>query len=89
MSQVAALLVDTSPRPNPFARRMAAEMRAHYVPLPYADATALSTRRSSRRGGVSGRLNRDRDGRGWPNRQAPAERRFAESELRRLPQWCL
>jgi magnesium chelatase subunit D len=36
------LFVDTSPRPNPFARRLAEEMRAHYVPLPYADGTALS-----------------------------------------------
>lgn len=42
VSRVAALLVDTSPRPNPFAARMAAEMGAHYVPLPYADAGALS-----------------------------------------------
>ncbi len=41
-SGVAALLVDTSPRPNPFARRLAGEMAAHYVPLPYADASALS-----------------------------------------------
>jgi magnesium chelatase subunit D len=39
---LAALLVDTSPRPNPFARRLAEEMCARYVPLPYADATALS-----------------------------------------------
>ncbi|WP_428483796.1 magnesium chelatase subunit D [Rhodopila sp.] len=39
---VATLLVDTSPRPNPFARRLAETMRAHYVPLPYADASALS-----------------------------------------------
>jgi magnesium chelatase subunit D len=39
---VAALLVDTSPRPNPFARRLAEEMRARYVPLPYADASALT-----------------------------------------------
>jgi magnesium chelatase subunit D len=39
---VASLLVDTSPRPNPFARRLADEMRAQYVPLPYADASALS-----------------------------------------------
>ena len=39
---VATLLVDTSPRPNPFARRLADEMRARYVPLPYADASALS-----------------------------------------------
>ena len=41
-SGVATLLVDTSPRPNPFARRLAEEMRAQYVPLPYADASALS-----------------------------------------------
>jgi magnesium chelatase subunit D len=39
---VATLLVDTSPRPNPFARRLADEMHARYVPLPYADASALS-----------------------------------------------
>ena len=39
---LAALLVDTSPRPNPFARRLADEMGARYVPLPYADASALS-----------------------------------------------
>ncbi|WP_428491297.1 magnesium chelatase subunit D [Rhodopila sp.] len=41
-SRVAALLIDTSPRPNPFARRIATEMAAHYLPLPYADAGALS-----------------------------------------------
>jgi magnesium chelatase subunit D len=39
---IAALMVDTSPRPNPFARTLAAEMGARYVPLPYANATALS-----------------------------------------------
>jgi magnesium chelatase subunit D len=39
---IATLLVDTSPRPNPFARRLADEMGAQYVPLPYAGATALS-----------------------------------------------
>jgi magnesium chelatase subunit D len=39
---VACLLVDTSPRPNPFARILAEAMRAQYVPLPYADAAALS-----------------------------------------------
>ena len=39
---VATLLVDTSPRPNSFARRLADEMQAQYVPLPYADASALS-----------------------------------------------
>jgi magnesium chelatase subunit D len=41
-SGVAALLVDTSPRPNPFARRLAEEMRARYIPLPYANASKLS-----------------------------------------------
>jgi magnesium chelatase subunit D len=41
-SGVATLLVDTSPRPNPFAKKLADEMHAQYVPLPYADATALS-----------------------------------------------
>jgi magnesium chelatase subunit D len=39
---IATLLVDTSPRPNPFARTLAAEMGARYVPLPYANAAALS-----------------------------------------------
>jgi magnesium chelatase subunit D len=39
---IASLLVDTSPRPNPFARRLAEEMRARYVALPYVDAAALS-----------------------------------------------
>jgi magnesium chelatase subunit D len=36
------LLVDTSPRPNPFARSLAEAMHARYAPLPYADAAALS-----------------------------------------------
>ena len=40
--RIASLLIDTSPRPNPFARRLADEMQARYVPLPYADASALS-----------------------------------------------
>jgi magnesium chelatase subunit D len=39
---IATLLVDTSPRPNPFARTLAAEMNARYVPLPYANANALT-----------------------------------------------
>jgi magnesium chelatase subunit D len=39
---IATLLVDTSPRPNPFARQLAAEMHARYIPLPYANASALS-----------------------------------------------
>ncbi len=37
-----ALLVDTSPRPHPASQRLAAEMDARYVPLPYADAAALT-----------------------------------------------
>jgi magnesium chelatase subunit D len=42
LTGVATLLVDTSPRPNPFAKRLADVMHARYLPLPYADATALS-----------------------------------------------
>jgi magnesium chelatase subunit D len=36
------LLVDTSPRPNPFARTLADVMDARYLPLPRADASTLS-----------------------------------------------
>ncbi len=38
----AALLVDTNPQSKPAARRLATEMGATYLPLPYADATRLS-----------------------------------------------
>jgi magnesium chelatase subunit D len=38
----AALLVDTSPRPEPQAERIAAAMGARYLPLPHADARAVS-----------------------------------------------
>jgi magnesium chelatase subunit D len=37
-----ALLIDTSPRPQPFAQRLATEMGAAYLVLPYADAAAVS-----------------------------------------------
>ncbi len=37
-----ALLVDTSPQPQPLAGRIAAEMGATYLPLPHADAGTLS-----------------------------------------------
>lgn len=37
-----ALLVDISPRPNPSAARLAAAMGAAFLPLPQADAAALS-----------------------------------------------
>ena len=36
------LLVDTAPRPSDKARRLASAMGAAYLPLPYADAHALS-----------------------------------------------
>ena len=39
---VATLLVDTSPRTQPQAVRLAAEMNAMYLALPYADARGLS-----------------------------------------------
>jgi len=41
-ARLKALLVDTSPRPHPASQRLAAEMDARYVPLPYADAAALT-----------------------------------------------
>jgi magnesium chelatase subunit D len=39
---VSALLVDTSPNANPAAERLAAEIGAQYLPLPHADAAAIS-----------------------------------------------
>lgn len=39
---VAALLVDTAPRAQPFAKDLAAAMGARYLPLPMADAARLS-----------------------------------------------
>jgi magnesium chelatase subunit D len=39
---VAGVLVDTSPRPQPQAAQLAAEMGARYLPLPHADAATLS-----------------------------------------------
>ncbi len=37
-----ALVVDASPHPHPAAQRLAGEMGARYLPLPYADARKLS-----------------------------------------------
>ena len=37
-----ALLIDTSPRPNPASRKLADTMAARYLALPYADAASLS-----------------------------------------------
>jgi magnesium chelatase subunit D len=39
---VRCLLVDTSPRPQPAAARLAEQMQAQYLALPHLDATALS-----------------------------------------------
>ncbi|SFK65932.1 magnesium chelatase subunit D [Methylocapsa palsarum] len=36
------LLVDTAPRPQPFAQRLAADMKARYLALPSADPVVLS-----------------------------------------------
>lgn len=41
-ARVRTLLVDTSPRPQPVAARLATEMGALYLPLPHADAATLS-----------------------------------------------
>jgi len=40
---IAALCIDTAPRPQPFGRELAWAMAAQYVALPQADATALSS----------------------------------------------
>jgi magnesium chelatase subunit D len=40
-ARVAAVLVDTAPRPQPFARELATALGAHYLPLPHADAATL------------------------------------------------
>jgi magnesium chelatase subunit D len=39
---VRSVLIDTSPRPQDLARRIAQEMNAAYVPLPQAGAEAVS-----------------------------------------------
>jgi magnesium chelatase subunit D len=39
---IPAVVIDTSPRPQPQAEKLASEMRARYVALPYADAARLS-----------------------------------------------
>lgn len=41
-SGIAALLIDTAPRPHPFSRDLASAMGARYVPLPFADAARMS-----------------------------------------------
>lgn len=39
---ITTLLIDTSPKPQPQAEQLAAEMAALYLPLPYANAAKLS-----------------------------------------------
>jgi magnesium chelatase subunit D len=41
-SNLAAVLIDTSPRPEPQARKIADAMGARYVPLPVVDAKAIA-----------------------------------------------
>ena len=41
-SRLSAVLIDTSPRPEPMARRIADAMGARYVPLPVVDARAIA-----------------------------------------------
>ncbi len=41
-SGIAAVLIDTSPRPGSTGAQLALEMGARYLPLPYADAATLS-----------------------------------------------
>jgi magnesium chelatase subunit D len=49
---VQAILLDTSPRPSPFAAMLAEAMHARYVPLPQSDARAIS--RAVKASGVLG-----------------------------------
>jgi magnesium chelatase subunit D len=42
VSNLAAVLIDTSPRPEPMARRIADAMGARYVPLPVVDARSIA-----------------------------------------------
>jgi magnesium chelatase subunit D len=42
LAGIAALFIDTSPKPNALAKDLAAAMRAQYVALPYASAERVS-----------------------------------------------
>jgi magnesium chelatase subunit D len=42
-SRISALFIDTSPRPSAAAAEVATAMHAEYLPLPFADARALSS----------------------------------------------
>jgi magnesium chelatase subunit D len=40
--KLSALIIDTSPRPNAFVAKLAAQMGGRYAPLPYADPASLT-----------------------------------------------
>jgi magnesium chelatase subunit D len=42
LTGVRSMVIDTSPRPHANAERLAGALRGHYLPLPHADAAALS-----------------------------------------------
>lgn len=50
LAGIAALLVDTSPRPTPFAKQMATAMGARYLALPAVDSSKLSAAVAATRG---------------------------------------
>lgn len=55
---IPALLVDTAPRPHPYAKQLAAAMGARYLPLPAADAARLSSAVAAARPGEAVTLPR-------------------------------
>ncbi|WP_291295294.1 magnesium chelatase subunit D [Elioraea sp.] len=55
LMRIASVLLDTSPRPQVQASRLAAALGARYVPLPSADAAALSRAVRSAQPAVGGR----------------------------------
>ncbi len=52
-AQVRTLFLDTAPRPRPPAERLASEMGARYLPLPYLDAAGISKQVQSLAQGAS------------------------------------
>lgn len=42
-AEIRTILIDTAARPQEAARQLAEAMGARYLPLPYADAAAMST----------------------------------------------
>jgi magnesium chelatase subunit D len=52
LSGISSMLVDTAPRPNAYAKRLADAMGARYLPLPAADSARLSGAVASARDGA-------------------------------------